>query len=33
MILDTNDEVSEELMERLRSREGIINARLIKAKA
>ena len=33
MILDTNDEVSEELMERLRSREGIINARLITAKA
>lgn len=28
-ILETNDEVSEELMERLRSREGIVNARLI----
>lgn len=31
-ILETNDEVSEELLERLRSREGIIRARLIVAK-
>lgn len=28
-ILETNDEVSEDLMDRLRSRDGIINARLI----